>query len=59
MILKSNSEKEKDRIMTNTPYRCPVCNGRTTVHNSLYSNNTTDDSEVLCKTCHGKGYITS
>lgn len=41
--------------------KCPVCNGRQTVPYSFYLSQITDatgdNSEVLCRSCDGKGYI--
>jgi len=40
------------------PFKCPVCEGKGEVYKGFYTNNYTD-SEVMCRSCIGKGIVWS
>lgn len=42
-----------------TPFRCPVCEGRTRVPSGFYGETKNASAEIICQTCHGAGVVWS
>jgi hypothetical protein len=43
--------------MPNQPTTCPVCQGRTTVCETLYNPGGTAAGQVSCRSCGGAGFV--
>jgi hypothetical protein len=54
-------EAYQSQYLKQTPYKCPICEGKGIVPNGFYSvygsGTTTDASPETCKSCYGSGIL--